>query len=421
MFAKRWFPVLLLLIWGCAGTKGANPGQPAPTVLITIEAGPIASAISQLQICPSEVKLTAAPGGTDVVAPLEMTERSLGSGSTIASVSIPQQSYDGIELRLSQACASSRSMRITNTNGTFQSTETIVLAFNGTFTATHEQSIRLDIVPLTNQLASVSSDTQIKTTAEAAIGTLAPSPCPPGFVLVPPQSGYTSSAFCVMKYEAKSVGEVATSQAALTPWVNVSRDYARGKCQNLGVKYDLIDNNQWQSIARNIEIVATNWTNGALNDTGGVNLGHSDGVPASPLAAASSDVDACFGTGQTCSDTVHHRERRIHFLSNGSVLWDFAGNVWEWVLDNNSTTYGADIHISGLAGAGKPLFGPGTDWSLHNTFPYAGMGYARVSVSSGAFVRGGSYVGLEAGIFSVDLNRSTGIATPDGFRCVYEP
>ena len=36
-----------------------------------------------------------------------------------------------------------------------------------------------------------------------------------------------------------------------------------------------------------------------------------------------------------------NNERRTHTLSNGEVIWDVAGNAWEWVKDDsNNEVYG---------------------------------------------------------------------------------
>lgn len=102
-------------------------------------------------------------------------------------------------------------------------------------------------------------------------------------------------------------------------------------CRDLGANYDLISNAQLQTIARNIEMVPSNWSSGIVG-TGSLNRGHSDGAPAY-TRAADVDVDdnnACANTDQTCSSTVWDSQRRRHKLSNGKVIWDFAGNAWEW-------------------------------------------------------------------------------------------
>jgi hypothetical protein len=45
--------------------------------------------------------------------------------------------------------------------------------------------------------------------------------CPSNFVAIPANAELETPAFCVMKYEAKNVSGIATSQASLTPWVYI--------------------------------------------------------------------------------------------------------------------------------------------------------------------------------------------------------
>ena len=177
--------------------------------------------------------------------------------------------------------------------------------------------------------------------------------CPANYILIPALAPYTTSSFCVAKYEMKNVGGVATSQASGTPWVEIPRGDlpttaggAWKACRDLGHSsgsgYDLISNAQWQTIARNLEGVGWNWSSGTVGNSSGMSRGHSDHSPSNSLAASTDDNDSCTGTGQTCDLSTWSDQRRVHRLSNGSYLWDIAGNAWESVRDNNSTNFGAD-------------------------------------------------------------------------------
>lgn len=272
--------------------------------------------------------------------------------------------------------------------------------------------------------------------------------CPTNFVPVDQLSPYTSSDFCVAKYEMKCMGSscpssvsssnaVAVSQASGPPWVNINRDESAKACQNLGAGYDLISNAQWQTIARNLEGVSFNWSANLLGHTGGLSRGHSDGFPASALAASTADSDACLGTGQSCSLSNWSDQRRVSKLSNGLYLWDFAGNVWEWVLDNNSTKFGADTYLSLMTSANHPdlgtigrlegnanlHFGPAGSYSSATANPYAGLGFAWLNYNAGAIRRGGYWVGgANVGVFSVGLTlRPLDLGAGIGFRCVWSP
>ncbi|WP_415063957.1 Ig-like domain-containing protein [Bdellovibrio sp.] len=267
-------------------------------------------------------------------------------------------------------------------------------------------------------------------------------PCPTNYILVPALAGYTTQDFCVAKYEMKDIGGVATSQAAFPPWENIPRGSlpttvggAWKACRDLGANYDLISNAQWQTIARNIEMVPSNWSSGIVG-TGSLNRGHSDGAPAFPRAADVDDNNACANTDQTCSSTVWDSQRRTHKLSNGKVIWDFAGNAWEWVSDNNSTNFGAEAFMSQvttashttvgsgtLNGAAKQIFGSEGNYVSLGTSEYGGLGYGSIADTTGAVFRGGCWIDdVGAGVFAVYLRIGPSAASTDyGFRCVFVP
>jgi hypothetical protein len=72
------------------------------------------------------------------------------------------------------------------------------------------------------------------------------------------------------------------------------------------------------TIARNAEQVGSNWSGGSVG-SGYLPRGNSN-------SSAAQDGSSQYGTGY--SDFTHLRTLT---LSNGSVIWDIAGNVWEFV------------------------------------------------------------------------------------------
>ena len=84
------------------------------------------------------------------------------------------------------------------------------------------------------------------------------------WVLVEGNSSYEAQDFCVMKYEAKNVGGVATSQASSSPWAYITQYDATMKCRSLGDGFNLISNDQWMTIATNIANQASNWEDGLV-------------------------------------------------------------------------------------------------------------------------------------------------------------
>ncbi len=261
--------------------------------------------------------------------------------------------------------------------------------------------------------------------------------CPSNFVAIAPLSPYTTSLFCAAKYEMKNVSSVATSQPTGTLWVWISQSASITACTNLGAGYDLISNAQWQTIARNIEGVSFNWATGTVGNSGGLSTGHTDGSPGSGLAAVADDNDSCAGTGQTCDLTTWSNQRRVNRLASGSYLWDFAGNLSEWVRDTNSTSFGANDFVSIITAASHPTngsiggvsnnakyhFGPAGDYSALSSAPYGGLGYLYISPASTGVFRGAEITsGAMAGMFSGNLTASSSATSGSiGFRCVWIP
>ncbi|MEA9355886.1 hypothetical protein SHI21_06730 [Bacteriovorax sp. PP10] len=249
--------------------------------------------------------------------------------------------------------------------------------------------------------------------------------CPTNYISVPAIPYYPGPSFCVMKYEAKTGSNVvaATTAAAGTPVATINRNNARTSCRLIGAGYDLISNAQWQTIARNIADQPSNWSTGTAY-SGELNRGHSDGTPASKLAA-STDNDGCSGTGQTCSDVVWDSQRRTNTLSNGEVIWDMGGNLLEWVSDNNVISQGAGDYTSMLnAGDNKQIrYGNDQFCGTPTVSPYCGMGFGNVGGTSGAVLRGGYLSdGDLAGVFATLMNYTpTDTDAAVGFRCVFIP
>lgn len=148
--------------------------------------------------------------------------------------------------------------------------------------------------------------------------------CPAGFIVVPGSSSFGTSDFCVMKYEAKNVGGVATSQASGTPWVSISQTTALSTSQAACDGCHLITEAEWMTLAANVLSVDSNWSGGSVG-SGYIYSGHNDNSPANALAASSSDSNGYEGTGNTSGN-----QRRTLTLTNGEVIWDLAGNVYEW-------------------------------------------------------------------------------------------
>ncbi len=258
--------------------------------------------------------------------------------------------------------------------------------------------------------------------------------CPLGYERVPENSNLGVDAFCVMKFEAKNVSGAPRSQAAGTPWNVINIVDAKAKCNSLGNGYDLISNPEWMAISYEIEKTAANWS-GATVGSGMLNRGHTDNSTASPLAVF--DIsDPYNGTGNNFGQPAGSgwEQKRTHTLSNGTVLWDIAGNVWEWIdwslgggLTSgptscvNAVTELPDVSCGALSAADYLPDNPsGQTASSYNSSYGLGTFFGG---TGGTAYRGGCWGdNTEAGIFTLKLaTGTTNTFSCVGFRCVYRP
>jgi len=152
--------------------------------------------------------------------------------------------------------------------------------------------------------------------------------CPQNFIVVPGSATYGTSDFCVMKYAASQVGSTTTpiSTSGTLPWVNISKTTAIANSPNVAgcTGCHLITEPEYMTIAQNVLSVASNWSSGTVG-TGYIYSGHNDNAPANALATDPSDANGYSGETNTGGN-----QRRTLTLSNGEVIWDLAGNVYEW-------------------------------------------------------------------------------------------
>ena len=117
----------------------------------------------------------------------------------------------------------------------------------------------------------------------------------------------------------------------------MTQGQAIAACQSLGTGYHLVTNDEWMAAARNAESVADNWSSGTVG-VGGMFRGNSgtedvlgcNDAGTDYVAAAFTDNSSLSSTRTSCSD-----KRQLR-LSNGEILWDMAGNLWEHVNGANT-------------------------------------------------------------------------------------
>ncbi len=332
--------------------------------------------------------------------------------------------------------------------------------------------------------------------------------CLSGFILVKGDSRYKTMDFCLMKYDAKCANATNLSQglepapgslcaggdrkhpngtyrnntagcacignrqvvstASGFPITYIAEsdntpNNAKSYCQKLG--WHLITNNEWMTVARNVELVRENWC-----DRNGANCGYPPGTDGKILAnghndsnnektvgndggalIAGDDSQVCFGTTTDGSNKCGEKgsQKRTLMLSNKEIIWDLAGNVWQWVdvivrkgdqpksksgnvFDNGwiSSEFASGGQTSVITdNGGGPALGYDS-FRPSNPSWNSSKGVGRIFHFSGnggkletqyTFIRGGNWRhGYDSGVFSVHM-----FPTPDkeniddvGFRCV---
>ncbi|MDE0151527.1 MAG: SUMF1/EgtB/PvdO family nonheme iron enzyme [Bdellovibrionales bacterium] len=298
--------------------------------------------------------------------------------------------------------------------------------------------------------------------------------CPEGYIPVPRLTGYTERDFCVMEYEASSeyrrddryssgrygssssygsrygggssygsnsryggygnsrsggyyeddeyYFDRAISRSGNDPWTEISHGEAQQKCQNNGIGYNLITNDDWQTIARHIESEHFNWSEGRAV------------VRANNILNVGVALTGAYGSSRRGGSSSRWEiQKRTHSLPNAEEIWDFSGGVWELVSDTVSALgirSEGNKNISELSGENKRLFGPKSNYnSLSDRRSTretpGGLGHARLSSARDYVARGGGSSERDLGVFSVradiDSNRSGSALRGIGFRCIFRP
>ncbi len=280
--------------------------------------------------------------------------------------------------------------------------------------------------------------------------------CPTGYVGVPrseieglghasAMNGHSdwwldvSKDFCVMKYPAKNNNSstYATSTTTKTPWSNLKRGIdendpasAFKACSDVPTgTHRLISNTQWQTVARNAESVGANWSGGAVG-SGVLNKGHTDNSAHS--LPNSTDTDPYFETGNSENDPVGGgwEQKRTHVLSNGEIVWDFGGNIWQFVSDN-ALDIGMSPQIEYVPGYTSNAY-----FSIENhttnRLLFAPNGFYGINENVGSIWGGNQairrawywsdYLNVRGGIFTATLGYSTTASLAlTGFRCAALP
>ena len=237
---------------------------------------------------------------------------------------------------------------------------------------------------------------------------------------VPGNLSLGTSDFYVMAYEAKNMSGVATSRGGMSSWVNIDHVSAVAACAALGAGAHLLTIAEAQTINRNIEAQSANWADGTIGSLvsagGGLKRGN----------IGITDSASYNGGGPESGPNRNPKAKLV--LSNGEEIWDWSGNVWEWIYGAGAagtlgTPNGVTFETSGWAAWSvvvlneeRPILGPSnSSWTDAH-----GMGMFYGGGTTGVMLRGGSTAdGAEAGVFALDVMSSPTDSSHSniGFRC----
>lgn len=295
--------------------------------------------------------------------------------------------------------------------------------------------------------------------------------CPDGYIWINGEEKYnTKPGFCVMQFNAKASSKGAISIPNLIPWTDITWYSAKKECSNLGKGYHLISENEWMTIADQIADTPINNYNSSDNII--LPTGNSSGA-GSPLGAKNIDTPRIWGCNiyapqshrdnkyswgfceikgtnnnlecrgycgtQLINNGYYKSHLRTLVLPNKEIIWDFAGNVWQWTDAFVDTLPEANIEIKDQVSV---QFSQIKDWKelsyanpkLSNLSDLNGIGM--IYLNSGAsllasndeekkykaFLRGGAWGSPnESGIYSLNLSYArTAQRDYIGFRCAYK-
>lgn len=134
------------------------------------------------------------------------------------------------------------------------------------------------------------------------------------------------------------------SKADGYPIVYINAHSASEACKSMGDGYHLMTNAEWMTVARNIEQVSTNWSNGLVG-SGYIYTGHTSGTPNYSLSGSLDDNDSMYGITGGTGNTSSNNGKRTLTLSNGQIIWDLSGNDWE-ILNKANTISGSGYNSS---------------------------------------------------------------------------
>jgi hypothetical protein len=170
--------IAFLFAVGCTtSSQGTSTGNPLVSVQFKSYSALAASevteqSVSNLQMCFKRLRFKYAdPLVADDNIDLILDEVNINpNGTLVSAVRVPPGTYSRIEFDLDNHCTSTRSVQITNGNGSFSTSDSITIRFDGTFVLSNSQDLNLDVQSIITALGNVNADSAIKTQAESVQG-----------------------------------------------------------------------------------------------------------------------------------------------------------------------------------------------------------------------------------------------------------
>ncbi len=292
-----------------------------------------------------------------------------------------------------------------------------------------------------------------------------PRTCPDWFIKVPWNEEFMQSGFCVAKYEMTytDADTPNTCDLTCTAWENISgqtdwntvvytwakipvsmtwkypisnitQTQAIDACKSMWEWYHLITNNEWMTIARDIEANQTNWSGNAVWSWYIYNWVANSTMwclwitnTIYTLLTRKQATKTWWWFGNDDCDT-----KRQLKLSNWEIVWDLSGNIREHVNKANTIDW-TNYDLWQISIAWSSTWTNSDDngiydsndmkkyWSSLWLWSTSGMGniYYANWVVSNIFLRGaGAGASSSAGVFAMYLSRTSINQTRNmGFRC----
>ena len=220
------------------------------------------------------------------------------------------------------------------------------------------------------------------------------------------------------------------------PIANITQPQAIAACKSMWDWYHLITDNEWMTIARNIESVGSNWSGWSVWNWILYNWVSGDTTLWCNYTWWNTE-SRYLGTKTWNWLDSNCNSRRSHLLSNWQKIWDLSWNVWEytnWTNDINSTywevlTWNACWDFNYYSWSGNDWqpqcnfqnwYTKESYWPLWNYNANNWVGRIRsVNANNMVFIRGGASNDFDnAGIFHLYLPWDiSSYMSSIGFRC----